>query len=246
MSSVADLEYQSLQSVLPDAPKGWTRKAITKADFELLSISRVEGTAEMFSSQDHEEFQSHGWAYERGSSTIVLRAFLIDDDQSEPIFQADSDVALGPVAIERNAAQKWGVIRGISYRIYDAVNFDGEKLQVVVGQSKDVHRIHIEARGLGKLVNVRLLLRAIDYEAAFTATGENRRSVRRPASSLWRPEEDESGNTGRVNAPETSNANAGNSARERNDLDNASQRDTELPGQNCRRNDGLTRCIVTQ
>ena len=247
LSSAKDtaLQYQSLQHVLPAAPDGWTRRAITSSDYEILNISRVEGTPDTLSQQDHLEFQSHGWIYERGDSTLVVRAFLLNENQGLPRFLPDSDDVPSSNVDVGNVQKGWGVIKGFAYKRYDAQNYEGAKLQVIAGQSSEPSRIHIEARGLGQLVDARVVLRAIDYDAAFSAAGSDGRSVRRAASSLWGLAEDKNEDQDRNHAEDTPNADDENISLKRLYLDRASKRSTKMPGQNCIRQDGATRCKVT-
>ncbi|MEO9822216.1 MAG: hypothetical protein ABJM90_13845 [Paracoccaceae bacterium] len=240
------LEHQSLQSVLPDPPKGWTRRAITNVDYEVLSINRVESNAKAMTLQDYLEFRIHGWVYERRTSIVVLRAYLLGETQSVPRFRRDSDDVSDGNVEELRATTGWGVIKGFSYNRFDAENIYGATLHVVAGQSTGPHRVHIEARGLGSSVGVQTLLRAIDYDTVFSISGTKRGSIKRAASSLWHLPEEENGTPGGVNDPSISNANQENTARGRFKSNNATEQGRKLPGHNCNRENSPTRCIVTR
>ncbi|MFN3208680.1 MAG: hypothetical protein ACE369_06710 [Roseovarius sp.] len=156
---------QGGQAFLPEAPEGWTRRALLEGDDTAIlpreamldgamSTSAGKGFLEQMEARDHvkqlKERAERSWIYQRGTETVFVEVKLVERPKSDSIYGVVASVMDGAMlnVFQQNAG--YGVTGGIA--LTEKLGHDGSRpyhfryLEGAIGFGNEVHlQVHANA-----------------------------------------------------------------------------------------------------
>ena len=162
----------SLNSFLPGAPEGWTRRKLSGDDNDALRLLRGDGSRDEARldgavSTTLDLRDAYGWVYERGTRAILIEARVVFPEREALL--ATRGYTEGGRSRDLNSGitredRGWAVLQGVAFSKREFSNGAGRKVRGFTGRIGDRQGVRIDVRATASDADVRMLLDQIDFD----------------------------------------------------------------------------------